>query len=327
MEAAHPVPDQSSLDAGLALRDFVAAVPPADTLLLLVSGGASSLVEVPRQGISLRDVQRLNRFVLGSGLDIHRCNALRKTLSRIKGGGLLDYFQGRDLLCLLISDVPGDDPAVIGSGLVVPGDGACSLDGLPDWVVKLASRGGNPAAARARAAPRVRVLASNFDALQAASEAAKQSGLTPAQPFGELSGDAGEQGRAMGRALRRCRPGLYLWGGETTVRLPPRPGRGGRNQHLALALAGELGGDEQVAVLVGGSDGNDGDGPWAGAIVDGGTRSRGEAAGMDLEHCMANADSGRFLEASGDLLWTGATGTNVCDLAIALVGSPPRQLR
>jgi len=328
MEAAHPVPDQSSLDAGLALRDFVAAVPPAATLLLLVSGGASSLVEVPRHGISLRDVQRLNRYLLGSGLDIHRCNALRRTLSRIKGGGLLDFFHGRDLWCLLISDVPGDDPSDIGSGLVLPGNGACSLDGLPDWAVELAGRGGNPVDVSARVAPRVlRVLASNFDALQAASETAKRSGLRLARPFGRLSGDAREQGRTMGRTLRRCAPGLYLWGGETTVRLPPRPGRGGRNQHLALALAGELGGKDQVTVLVSGSDGNDGDGPWAGAIVDGGTRSRGEAAGMDLERCLADADSGRFLEASGDLLWTGATGTNVCDLAIALVGSPPPQLR
>lgn len=326
LESAHPVPDQSSLDAGVALVDFVASVPSDDLLLLLVSGGASSLVEVPAEGIGLPDVQRLNRYLLGSGLDIHRCNALRISISRIKGGGLLKYFPGRDCLCLLISDVSTDDPSVIGSGLAFPKGPDRCVDDVPQWVADMAARGTAHAGMPAAASPRIHILASNTDALRAACDRAKELGLAPAQPAGILSGDAAHYGRAIGRQLRQAVPGLYLWGGETTVRLPPHPGRGGRNQHLALALAGELRPTDRISVLVSGTDGNDGEGSWSGAMVDGGTRNRGESAGADLERCLVEADSGRFLEASGDLFATGPTGTNVCDLVIALVRSSPVHL-
>ena len=138
IEAAHPVPDENSLRAGQAVLDFIAAAPSDAQLLFLISGGTSSLVEVLPEGVSLDDLRRTNQWLLDSGLDIHGMNALRKQLSRIKGGRLAAYVQGRSVLQVLISDVSGDNPADIGSGLLVPEEeGHAKPSSLPAWLQPL----------------------------------------------------------------------------------------------------------------------------------------------------------------------------------------------
>jgi hydroxypyruvate reductase len=197
----------------------------------------------------------------------------------------------REALALFLSDVPGDDPAVIGSGLLaaVPGD---QVERRIVGSVGHALRA--VAAAATAAVPRVEVSAER------------------------LVGEAALQGEKIARWLQAAAPGLYLWGGETTVTLPAQPGRGGRNQHLALAAARQLAGDARCLLLAGGTDGVDGQSSDAGALVDGGTWQRAQDGGCDAHAALAGADSGTALEAAGDLVHTGPTGTNVGDIVMGL---------
>jgi len=323
--ASHPVPDQSSLEAGRALVEFVAAVPPGETLLLLVSGGASSLAEVLPDGAGLDQLIALNQYLLGSGLDIDQCNALRGRLSLIKAGGLLRYARTPRVVGLMISDVRGDDPAVIGSGLLCPRQRTPIPECVPlQWRELLEH---SPEQAAGIPPARLQVIASNGDAMGSMVAAANARGLVVHLPDGVLAGDAKVVGRQIGELLKGAAAGLYLWGGETTVVLPSRPGQGGRNQHLALAAAMAIEGCQGISLLACGSDGNDGPGSWAGAIVDGGTLARGAGMGMEPEDCLQRADSGSFLSASDDLLATGPTDTNVSDLVLGLVCAPGGELR
>ncbi len=320
IESSHPEPTQVSLDAGAVLLEFIAAVPADGELLFLISGGTSSLVEVLADGISLEDLQRANRWLLASGLDIHAINFVRKALSRIKGGRLADYLDGRTTRVMLISDVPGDDPATIGSGLLVPEillETEAPFE-LPDWLAELVSQ--------ARPAPQsgdacfetidVQIIAALEDAKQAAAEYGRRHGLDVYQHAAVITGDAVMVGRQLACQLLDGPAGLHVWGGETTVTLPPAPGRGGRNQHLALAAAIELEDESGVLLLAAGTDGSDGPGDDAGALVDGDTIRRCGVDGLDPLHCLHSADSGNFLAASGDLINTGPTGTNVMDLVL-----------
>jgi hydroxypyruvate reductase len=321
LKGAHPVPDAHSLAAGEALVAFLRRQPASRHLLFLISGGASSMVEVLREGVNADDLARVNQWLLGSGLAIDGMNAVRKSLSRIKGGGLLAHIGDRPVTALLISDVPGDDPAVIGSGLLVPdrnvGSVVSRLD-LPPWLRKLV---GNPPACPAHG-PEPVLVATNRDARLAAAEAARALGYRVFVHDELLGGDAAAAGRDLAGFLLGASPGIHVWGGETTVRLPAHPGRGGRNQHLALAAAGVMGGRADVLLLSAGTDGRDGPGEDAGGLVDGDTAARGRLAGFDLADSLAAAASGEFLEASGDLVHTGATGTNVMDLVIGWKGPP-----
>lgn len=319
LEAGHPVPDAHSLAAGEALLAFAGAVPPGHWPLLLVSGGASSLAECPVAGIDAAGLARVNRWLLGSGLDIRAMNRVRCAISTIKGGRLARHLAARPALALLISDVRGEDPAVIGSGLVAPS--AC--DGplpaaLPAWLRPLLDRA---PAAPARDDPvwagwEVRVVARLTDALDAAAAAARALPEPVHRHPQFVAGDPAAAGAHLARQLRAGPPGIHLWGGEPTPTLPPHPGRGGRCQALALATALELDGVRGMLMLAGASDGSDGPGQDAGALVDGGTVARGRARGFDPARCLAGADAGSFLQASGDLLRTGPTGTNVMDLFI-----------
>ena len=323
--ASHPVPDQSSLEAGRALVEFFAAVPVEETLLLLISGGASSLAEVLAQGVGLDQLIGLNQYLLGSGLDINECNALRGRLSLIKAGGLLGYARTPRIVGMMISDVPGDDPAVIGSGLLCPGPRKPIPECVPSQWRELLAQAPDPVVCKPP--ERVQVIASNADARRAIVAAAIARGLVVHLPDGVLAGDALGLGGQIGEILKGGAAGLYLWGGETTVVLPSQPGHGGRNQHLALAAAMAIEGCEDVSLLACGSDGNDGPGSWAGAIVDGGTLARGARSGLEPKECLQRADSGSFLSASGDLIATGPTGTNVSDLVLGLVCAPNGELR
>lgn len=318
VEGSHPVPDQKSLDAADAMLRFIGELPAGLPLLLLISGGASSLVELPRPGIDLETLQKVNRWLLGSGLDILAINAVRRALSQIKGGGLLEYLGDRPLRLMLISDVPGDEPAAIGSGLLVPADDvAARLAGLrlPDWLQDLLPENIEPVTAPA---PRPELVATLRDAREAAAEKARELGYNVRLNHAFIGGDAANCGRRMALELADDWPGVTIWGGEPTVELPPEPGRGGRNQHLALSVAQVIDGRYDLLFLGAGTDGSDGNSDDAGALVDGWSLRRARNEGWDDAQALAAADSGSLLEASGDLLHTGPTGTNVMDLMIGM---------
>jgi hydroxypyruvate reductase len=325
VEAAHPVPDESSLQAGGQLLHFIQAIPVHSQTLVLISGGTSSLVEVLPQEISLADWQRTTQWLLANSFSIDQINAIRKRLSCIKAGRLAHYFADRRVMCLMISDVPGDDPGIIGSGLLVPErtrDEAW-LAGLPGEITGLIQRAPPlPMENDPCFKTIVREIVANLaDAKHAAESAAQHMGLQTHYHEEFIDGDAVEAGRHLAQQLLQGPPGVHIWGGETTVQLPVNPGRGGRNQSLALAAAQVLNNHPDVFLLAGGTDGTDGPGEYAGAMVDGGTASRGIqhlAGAQPLSWYLEHADAGSFLQASGDLIKTGPTGTNVMDLILGL---------
>lgn len=321
MESGHPLPDERSLQAGAQLLRFLAEVPADASILFLLSGGTSSLLEVLPAGVSLKDLQRLNGWLLGSGLDIARMNAVRKSVSMIKGGRLSGYLGPQRVLALLISDVPGDDVATIGSGLLRSRPlEEIDMRTLPEWVADLCQRAHQGQTLSDVVAGQIEhhIVATNHDALQAVCGRARELGCPCTLHNQLLQGDAVKAGRDMAHLLRAGAAGIHVWGGETTVHLPQNPGRGGRNQSLALAAAIELQGVDDIYLLAAGSDGSDGPGEDAGALVDGATITRGRLQGLDAEMSLSAADAGTFLEASGDLVYTGPTGTNVMDIVIGL---------
>ena len=322
-EAGHPLPDARSLAAGADLLRFVAALPQESEVLVLWSGGASALLESLPPGVDLAQLQRINDWLLGSGLDIVEMNRLRKRLSLIKGGRLAALLAPRKVTCLAISDVPGDDPRIIGSGPLVADETlATSTPGLlPDFVraalnaAPPAPRSDDPCFKNVR----VEILARLQTAKIAAARAAEQKGYRVEVSTEFIDGDAVTAGTRLARTLLAAAPGVvHVWGGETTVKLPPRPGRGGRNQSLVLAAARVLAGTDNVFLLSGGTDGTDGPTQDAGALIDGGSVARGAVQGLNADDSLARADAGTFLEASGDLINTGPTGTNVMDLMLGL---------
>ncbi|HTT00457.1 MAG TPA: DUF4147 domain-containing protein [Steroidobacteraceae bacterium] len=296
-ESSHPVPDERSLLAGARLLRFVEEIPEYVQPIFLVSGGASSLVEVLAPGVTLQDLQRLNMDGHSSAIDIEELNARRQVCSRIKGGRLAAMLKGRPARALFISDVPGNDPAVIGSGVLGPAPGA---------------PGGAPAADGIERT----VIASIEMAMQAVG--ARATGLPVHVHSRRVADTADRLAVRLAHELAISAAPLRVWGGETVVRLPARPGRGGRNQHLALAVARLIAGYEDLRLLAVGTDGTDGPTPDAGALVDGDTCARAASSGVDVDECLRRADSAAALEAAGDLVHTGPTGTNVGDLIIGL---------
>ncbi|MEM7321156.1 MAG: DUF4147 domain-containing protein [Pseudomonadota bacterium] len=287
IESSHPVPDARSLIAGQALRETVAGLSSDAHLLLLVSGGASSLAEDPVPGKTLDDLTALNTSLLAAGMDITKMNAQRRSVSRIKGGGLMSEFRGAQAEILAISDVPGDDLMVIGSG----------IGALPSqYSYKATSR----------------IIASNAHARNAAGAFAETAGLAVLENSEDLHDDLADLAEKVGARLRMMDSGVVVLGGEPTVVLPANPGRGGRNQALALALAKEIAGIGGLTVIVGGTDGTDGPTQAAGAIVS------GDTWGPGADQALAAADSGTYLETANALLVTGPTGTNVMDLLVAI---------
>jgi glycerate 2-kinase len=323
LEAAHPVPDIHSLAAGDALIRFLEDIPDDAELLFLISGGTSSLVEVLPAGVTLATLQKVNHWLLGSGLPIGEINRIRQALSCIKGGRLANSLGGCDARVLMISDVAGDSPAIIGSGMFYRAEtGPVDCARVPGWLNVLISRFGTSCDAAATGPGLIPhyIIARLDDALDAAAAHARSLGYPASIIPARLDGDAVETGRSIVGYLADKSPGVYLWGGEPTVRLPAQPGRGGRCQSLALAAAQAMRREDRLVLLAAGTDGTDGPGDAAGALVDPETLYRGNAQGLEAPHCLDAADAGSFLEASGDLLVTGPTGTNVTDLVIALKG-------
>jgi glycerate 2-kinase len=320
LESDHPVPGEASLTAGAALLEFIEESPKDTRFLFLISGGASSLAEVLAEGMDLTKLRQLTDALLAGGLDITKMNQVRRGISRIKGGRLASYLKNRQATCLLISDVPGDDPAVIGSGPLVLSQNDAKPSDLPDTIRRLLS------GTKLISAPdadvfksiTVQIIAKLEDAKQAAAVEAQRLGYSASVYPEFLEGDAEQSAKLLSGRLIEAPTGVHIWGGETAVTLPSKPGRGGRNQHLALAAALELQGKEGLYLLAAGTDGTDGPTEEAGALVDGDTVSRGEVDGLVAKEYLRRADAGTFLEASGDLIRTGPTGTNVMDLVIGL---------
>jgi hydroxypyruvate reductase len=324
LEAGHPLPNQQSLIAGERLIDFVAVIPPDAKVLVLLSGGASALVEALPEGMDLDQLRTLNEWLLASGLHIIAMNRIRKRLSRIKGGRLAKLLAPRKVLCLAISDVPGDDPCAIGSGLLVADQQLqdhVDTKYFPPAVIEMLNCSLPAPESNDSCFDNVQfeIVARLDEAKLAAAEAARQLGYKARLHSQFIDGDALVAGPRLAQTLMAAPVGeVQVWGGEATLKLPHYPGQGGRNQSFALAAAQMLRGQENIWFLSAGSDGTDGPTPDAGALVDGGTIARGEAEGLSAKQALAAADAGTFLEASGDLIQTGATGTNVMDLMLGL---------
>jgi hydroxypyruvate reductase len=336
----HPVPDRQSLAAGERVARWLAQMPADGTLLALVSGGASACIEMPAPGLSLEDVMATQRALLASGLPISAVNAVRKHLSGFKGGGALRRTSGR-VLALLLSDVPGDDPATIASGPFTADPttyaealAAVQLLDIPEAVRRHLLAGvqgdlpetvkpGDPLLSRVETV----LVGGNGTAVAATGAELRRRGLAVFE--GALAGEASRAARDLvtrGRALGDAAEGIALvLGGETTVTLPAGAGRGGRNGELALAAAKELaagapaGQTEVVFALA--TDGEDGTTRYAGAVASGGTWEAARRAGIDPEQALARHDAYRALAAvTGAALETGPTGTNVADLAVYVRG-------
>lgn len=287
IEAAHPVPDENTLAAGVEVLKTVQQLPENAHLLMLVSGGASSLVEFPEPGLTLQALQSENARLLAEGLDIHTMNVRRKEMSRIKGGKLLENFEGELVTTLAISDVQGDSLSVVGSGIgQAPKNYRFSFDPY--------------------------IVASNEIARAACAKHASKLRLNVVTNLETLYADVYELAAEIGPLLRDAPPGVHIWGGEPTIVLPPDPGQGGRNQALALALAEQISGVFGLDILVAGTDGTDGPTDAAGALVTGATWTE------EAKRYQRLADSGHFLEECEALFKSGPTSTNVMDLLIAL---------
>ncbi|RMD48114.1 MAG: DUF4147 domain-containing protein [Alphaproteobacteria bacterium] len=347
LSGGHPLPDAGSLAAGARLLAAAGDLGPRDLMLVLVSGGASAMVEAPRPPLDLPALRALNRLLLESGFDITRTNLVRQALSRLKGGGLARVAAPARVETLILSDVIGDDPRAVASGPTVaavgrPSEAEALLRARGLWprlpepvraalaaAVAAEAAGEDPTMAPANAAP-AEVIGSNALSLAAMAEAARRAGGRSVRCLAPpLTGDVAEAAARLCAALgeaeaaaRAGRPQAVLAGGETTV-VVRGPGRGGRNQELALRVALAAEGRRAVpwVLLAAGSDGRDGPTPHAGGLVDAGTAARIRAAGADPEALLAANDSARALELAGAAFDSGPTGTNVADLTVLLVGS------
>ena len=319
IEAAHPVPDKNSLAAGRRVLTFIETVPQAENLVMLVSGGASALVELLPQSISLQCLIEITEKLLSRGYDINSINAIRTKISWIKGGKLLNCCKAREIYSYAISDVPNDDLSVIGSGI---GSVSKFSDNNPDLDMpeEFANTMGLDFSVQTeRWSPLYgkyfgNIIASNTLARDAAASFAGKMGYEVVVNEESLYEDINAVERNIYATLADGKPGVYIWGGEPTVILPRNPGKGGRNQHLALKLAKRLQGRDDIFLLAAGSDGTDGLTNAAGGMVNGNTFNAvpgGEAA-------LIHADSNTFLARCGGLFVSGPTGTNVMDLVIAV---------
>jgi len=331
IEAAHPVPDDASLRAAHGALNAVTGLNAGDLVLALMSGGASALLALPAPGLTLADKRTVTRALLKSGAAIGEINCVRKHLSAIKGGRLAAASKA-PVVTLVISDVPGDDPATVGSGPTLS-DATTFADArrilvkygihAPPAIARhLGSaadetpKPGDPRLASARAV----VIARARDALDAAARVARGHGVTPVILGDAIEGEAREVAAAHGAlALSQPhpRPFVLLSGGETTVTVRGA-GRGGRNGEYLLALALKLGGQAGLHALAADTDGIDGAGSNAGAILAPDTLARAAALGIDSRAMLADNDSVGFFSALGDLLTTGPTRTNVNDFRAIL---------
>lgn len=325
----HPVPDQDSVRAGETVLQAVHGLTASDLVLVLLSGGASACATVP-DGIGLEDLQELNRQLLASGAAISEFNTVRRKLCRLKGGGLARAAAPAQVRALAVSDVVGDDPAVIGSGPVSP-----DPDSAVDALAVLRRLGIGPAAVLDRlhqlagqpvppfpAVAGTTVIASAAASLEAAAGVLRRYGFTTRSLGAGIGGDSAAAAREQAALLRQGsgQPLALVSGGETSVRLPPdSQGHGGRNTHFALSLAVELWDRPGLAALCADTDGIDGSSDAAGAFIT--PQLFRQASRAEAERALRRNDSAGFFRRHGHLLETGPTGTNVNDLRLILLDS------
>jgi len=337
IEASHPVPDDMSAEAARRILAAVEGLTADDMVIALISGGGSALMVAPAEGMTLADKMAVNRALLASGATISEMNAVRKHLSRIKGGRLALAAKPARVVSLLISDVPGDDPSEIASGPTVadPSDinnvreivSRYALD-LPENVRKVLEKG-EETPKTGDIEEDIRLIATPSLALQAAADEAVRLGLTPLILGDSLEGESKDVGAVMaGIALSASRKGLpvkgpavLLSGGETTVTIGKGlAGKGGRNTEFLLSLALTLKGADGIWAIAGDSDGIDGVEDAAGALVTPDTLARMRNAGADPRQSLVGHDSYTAFKAVGDLVVTGPTLTNVNDIRAILIG-------
>jgi glycerate 2-kinase len=338
VEAAHPVPDAAGFLAARRLMERVSGLSHEDLVVALISGGGSALLAAPGPGMALEDEQALNQALLASGAPIGVMNAIRNQLSGIKGGRLAAMALPARVATLVVSDVPGDDPALVASGPTVPMAASrpearklVALYGikLPPAAAALLDSETNPAPLPSD--PRlmhntVKVIASAAISLEAAARRAPEFGLSASILSDAIEGesrDVAQVHAALAREVKTrnrpfTKPALLLSGGETTVTLKGK-GRGGRNAEFLLAFALAIDGIEGITALAADTDGIDGTENNAGALADGTTVRRLRAAGIDPRAALANNDAWSAFHAIGDLLITGPTGTNVNDFRAIIV--------
>jgi hydroxypyruvate reductase len=341
VEASHPVPDEAGLHAAQRMLKLVQGLSPDDLVLCLISGGGSSLLPLPIDGLTLSDKQAVNRALLTSGATISEMNCVRRHLSAIKGGRLAAACHPARVLTLLISDVPGDSPMDIASGPTVPDPTSCDEAlaiirrydiTLPASVLEVLQSGrgesvkpGDPRLARSE----VRMIATPQMALEAAADAARQAGIQAYILGDALEGEARDVGKVLAgialqvaeRAQPFAAPCVLLSGGETTVTVRGH-GRGGRNVECLLATAIALNGHPRIYALAGDTDGVDGQEEIASATVAPDSLARAWTLGLKPKDSLANNDGHGFFEALGDSVVTGPTLTNVNDFRALLITAP-----
>jgi glycerate 2-kinase len=339
LHSRHPVPDQAGLLATKRLFDLARSAGEDDLVVALISGGGSSLLPAPPDGMTLDDEIAVNKALLESGAPITAMNRVRKFLSTVKGGQLALAAFPAKVLTLIVSDVPGDDPAMVASGPTVP-DRSTRVDALEvvsNYRIPLPSS----AAARLNspdadlpdlsdpryARNQVKIIASASRSLEAVVEKARALGVEAHILSEAIEGEAKEVAKmhaAIAREVQRFnrpfkKPVLLISGGETTVTIAKSAGKGGRNSEFLLSFANEIDGAEGIHSFAADTDGIDGSEKNAGAFADGGTTQRMRKAGIDPRKLLADHDAYTGFEAIGDLFSPGPTGTNVNDLRLILI--------
>lgn len=340
---AHPAPDEGSRNAGQAVLEMLESTPPDERILVLLSGGASSCIALPLGDITVEDYAECVTRLMHAGADIGELNLVRKQIDALKGGRMALHAAPSPVLALVLSDVVGDPLDVIASGPLTPDVTTCDdallvlrrhglIPGCPPSVLALLERcvergeGESPAAEHpAFEQVRVRVVGGNDVAVEGAAEAAARLGYRVLRAPEPVTGRAREAGATMAREARRLLetepvPACIVAGGETTVAVGG-DGRGGRNQELVLSACLALDGLAGITVGSVGTDGVDGNSPAAGAIADESTLPAAGEKGLDVRSVLERNDSYAWFDATDGLLVTGATGTNVNDVHIALIES------
>jgi len=346
IEAGHPVPDEAGLEGVIEIFERLIGMTSQDIVICLLSGGGSSLLPLPVQGISLQDKQMTTQRLLSCGATIQEINAIRKHLSRVKGGQLVRRAYPARFISLVLSDVVGDPPDVIASGPTVadPTTFETCLKIIEKYQIestlpfpvmdylKTGSRGGYPETPKPddpvfKRAQYV-MVGNNRSALEAAKNKARRLGFHPLILSSRMEGETKEVAKVHAAIAREMveshqpvrPPSCIISGGETTVTIRGN-GKGGRNQEFALASALELEGVKGVAVLSGGTDGTDALTDAAGAYSDGSTAERARRSGLSPERHLSENNAYPLFETLGDLLITGPTRTNVMDIRLILVSA------
>ncbi|SEP65898.1 glycerate 2-kinase [Devosia sp. YR412] len=339
VEAAHPVPDEAGFLAARRIMETVSGLSADDLVVALISGGGSALLPAPAPGLTLDDEQAINRALLASGAPISVMNLIRNQFSSIKGGRLARQASPARVATLVVSDVPGDDPALVASGPTIPLAGTRELArkyanlyrlDLPPHAHALLAGEDNLAPLpedAVFAGNSVTTIASAALSLEAAAELARGQGIEAAILSDSIEGESRDVAQVLAAMAREIavrnrpfsKPVVLLSGGETTVTLRGTGGRGGRNGEFLLALAIAIDGVEGISALAGDTDGIDGSEDNAGAYVDGQTATRLRKAGIDPLVALASNDAWGAFSAIGDLLVTGPTGTNVNDFRAILI--------